>query len=168
MATLIAIGYPDETTAGAAAEQARSMARAHLIEPEAIAVISRNRDGRFQASTDHHAASEGASWGMLWEVIFGVLFFVPVLGMTVGAGLGALMGKVAKAGIDREFQDQVRGMLQPGTSALFLMIDRVAPDKAVERLQPLGGTVLKSALSKDQEQLFHEALQAEPAGASAT
>ena len=31
------------------------------------------------------------------------------------------MGKFAKTSIDRQFQDQVRDMVQPGTSALFLM-----------------------------------------------
>jgi hypothetical protein len=29
------------------------------------------------------------------------------------------MGKLSKTSIDKAFQDQVRGMLQPGTSALF-------------------------------------------------
>lgn len=50
----------------------------------------------------------GATWGMFWGFLFRLLFFVPVLGMAVRAGMGALMGKVIKTGIDREFQDQVR------------------------------------------------------------
>jgi hypothetical protein len=50
-----------------------------------------------------------------WGLLFGVLFFIPVFGMAVGAGLGALMGKVTKTGIDSQCQDQVRGMLKPGT-----------------------------------------------------
>ena len=54
--------------------------------------------------------------------------------MAVGAGLGALMGKTAKTSIDRQFQDQVRDMVQPGTSALFLMLEKVTPDKAVEAM----------------------------------
>jgi uncharacterized membrane protein len=36
-----------------------------------------------------------------------LLFSVPVFGIPIGAGLGALMGKVAKTGIDKQFQDQV-------------------------------------------------------------
>ena len=59
----------------------------------------------------------GATWGMFWGLLFGLLFFIPVFGMAVGAGMGALMGKITKSGIDKEFQDQVRGMLKPGTSA---------------------------------------------------
>ncbi|HEX3308747.1 MAG TPA: DUF1269 domain-containing protein, partial [Streptosporangiaceae bacterium] len=81
-----------------------------------------------------------------------------VFGMAVGAGLGALMGKVTKTGIDREFQDQVRGMLQPGTSALFLMLEKVTPDKAVEAMSKYGGTVLKTSLSKDDEKELQDAL----------
>jgi uncharacterized membrane protein len=68
------------------------------------------------------------------------------------------MGKVTKTGIDREFQDQVRGMLQPGTSALFLMLEKVTPDKATEAMSKYGGTVLKTSLSKEGEKELQEAL----------
>ena len=95
--------------------------------------------------------TKGASWGLFWGFLFGLLFFIPVFGMAVGAGLGALMGKFAKTSIDRQFQDQVRDMVQPGTSALFLMLEKVTPDKAVEAMSKYGGTVLKTSLSKDDE-----------------
>jgi uncharacterized membrane protein len=95
---------------------------------------------------------------MVWGLLFGVLFFVPFLGVAIGAGMGALMGKITKLGIDREFQDQVRDMVKPGTSALFLMVEKVTPDKAVEALSQYGGTVLKSSLSKEGEQELQDAL----------
>ena len=100
----------------------------------------------------------GATWGMFWGLLFGLLFFIPVFGMAIGAGLGALMGKVTKSGIDKQFQDQVRGMLTPGTSALFLMVEKVTPDKAIEAMSKYGGTVLKTSLSKDGEKELQDAL----------
>jgi len=100
----------------------------------------------------------GASYGMLWGLLFGMLFFVPVFGMAIGAGLGALMGKLEKSGIDKEFQDQVRDMLQPGTSALFLVVEKVTPDKAIEALGKYGGTVLKSSLTREAEEQLQEEL----------
>jgi uncharacterized membrane protein len=158
MADLIAIGYPNEATAEAAADEARRLARDLIIEPEAIAVIVRDDEGKYHVHTSHNPVGRGATWGMFWGLLFGLLFFIPVFGIAIGAGLGALMGKITKSGIDREFQDQVRGMLRPGTSALFLMVDKVTPDKAVEAMSKYGGTVLKTSLSKEGEQELQEAL----------
>lgn len=158
MAELIVIGYPDEATATEAADEARRLAKDLIIQPDAIAVISRDKEGKYHTHTSHHVVGTGATWGMFWGLLFGLLFFVPVLGMAVGAGMGALMGKVAKSGVNKEFQDQVREMLKPGTSALFLMVEKVTPDKAVEAMRKYGGTVLKTSLSKEGERELQEAL----------
>ena len=158
MADLIAIGYPDEATAEAAADEARRLAHDLIIEPDAIAVIVRDPDGKYHVHTSHHFVGHGATWGMFWGLLFGVLFFVPVVGIAIGAGLGALMGKVTKSGIDQQFQDQVRALLTPGSSALFLMVEKVTPDKAVEAMSKFGGTVLKTSLSKEGEKELQDAL----------
>jgi uncharacterized membrane protein len=158
MADLIAIGYPDQATADAAAEEARRLARDLIIQPDAIAVIVRDEEGGYHVHTNHHLVGGGATWGMFWGLLFGLLFFIPVFGMAIGAGMGALMGKVTKSSIDKQFQDQVRDMLKPGTSALFLMLEKVTPDKAVEAMSKYGGTVLKTSLSKDDEKELQEAL----------
>ena len=167
MSTLIAIGYPDETTAAKASEEAQRLTKELILEPDAIADIRRDREGKFHVSTNHHPVAGGATWGMFWGVLFGLLFFVPVFGMAIGAGLGALMGKVEKVGIDKTFQDQVRDMLQPGTSALFLVVEHATPDKAVEAMSKYGGTVLKSSLSKQDEAELQKALHGASAGATA-
>src|ERR1700751_1689203 len=151
MATLVAIGYEDEGTAAEAAEEVRRLSQDLVIEPDAVAVIARDSNGEYHVTTSHHAVGVGASWGMFWGLLFGLLFFVPVFGMALGAGLGALMAKIEKTGINDEFQDQVRGMLQPGTSALFLVVEKVTPDKAIAAMSKFGGTVLKTSLSRDTE-----------------
>jgi uncharacterized membrane protein len=162
MADLIAIGYDDETTAARAEQEVQRLAADLILQPDAVAVIVCGPDGKYKVTTNHHMVGAGATWGMFWGMLFGVLFFVPVFGMAVGAGLGALMGKVEKSGIDAEFQKQVRDMLKPGTSALFMVVEKVTPDKAVEALSQYGGTVLKSSLSKNAEQELQDALHGEP------
>src|SRR5215475_12214834 len=158
MADLIAIGYPDETTAFAAADEARQLSADLIIQPDAIAVITRDKDGSYHVTTSHHPVGKGASWDMFWEFLFGLLFFIPVLGLAIGAELGALMSKFSKTSIDKQFQEQVRDMVQPGTSTLFLILEKVTPDKAVEAMSKYGGTVLKTSLSKDDEKELQEAL----------
>ena len=78
--------------------------------------------------------------------------------MAVGAGLGALVGHLEKSTIDKEFQQQVRDMVQPGTSALFLVIEKATPDKAVAAMSKFGGTVLKTSLSEEDTAKLQEAL----------
>jgi uncharacterized membrane protein len=158
MADLIAIGYPDQTTALEAMDEVGRLTQELIIQPDAVAAIIRNTEGKLRVVTNHHAVGAGTTWGMFWGMLFGMLFFVPFLGMAVGAGLGALMGKLGKNAVDQQFQAQVRDMLQPGTSALFLVVEKVTPDKAVEALSRFGGTVLKSSLSKESEKQLQEAL----------
>jgi uncharacterized membrane protein len=158
MAVLIAIGYPDTATAALAMEEIERLAQELIIQPDAVAVIIRDKSGKFKTITNAHAVGAGATYGMFWGLLFGLLFFVPFLGMAFGAGLGALMGKIEKMGIDKAFQDRVRDMLKPGTSALFMVVEKVTPDRAIEALSQYGGTVLKSSLSADAQNKLQEAL----------
>jgi uncharacterized membrane protein len=163
VADLLAIGYPDETTAAEAAKEAQRLAQELVIEPEAIAVLVRDKEGKFHITTTHHEVAVGTVSGMFWGLLFGILFFIPVLGMAVGAALGALFGLAAKLDISEDFQRQVRDMLKPGTSALFLVVDKMTTDKAIAALGRFGGTVLKTSLPEDVERQIQEALHGTPA-----
>jgi uncharacterized membrane protein len=158
MAELVAIGYPDETTALAAEQDAQRLADELIVQPDAIAAIVRRRDGTYHVGTTHHAVGDGATWGMFWSCFFGLTLFVPVLGMPMGAGLGALFGKLEQAGIDKEFQARARDLLTPGSSALFLLIEREPPERAIGALRRHGGTVLETTISPEAEAKLQAAL----------
>ena len=48
MSDLIAIGYDDETTAIEAMNEAEHLAQELIIQPDAIAAIIRNKDGKYK------------------------------------------------------------------------------------------------------------------------
>ena len=77
------------------------------------------------------------------------MVFVPFAGLALGAGFGALFGHLSSKGIDEAFQQQVRDHLKPGTSALFMIIERATPDKAAAALEQYGGNVIKTSLSDE-------------------
>jgi len=114
-------------------------------------VIIRSEDGKFRTVTNQHEVGAGATWGMFWGLLFGILFFVPVFGLALGAAFGALGGKLAKDSISKDFQDQVRSALQPGTSALFMIVEQMTTDKALDGLSKFGGNVIKTSLSDEDE-----------------
>jgi uncharacterized membrane protein len=161
MATLVAIGYPDQTTAEQAMQTVSELQSELIIQAEQVAAISRDAEGKYHVHTEHGGAGAGggAWWGGFWGLLFGLLFFIPFAGLAFGAGMGALFGHFGKQGIDKVFQEQVREYLKPGTSALFLVIDQVTPDKATAALSQYGGTVIKTSLSDEDTKRLQEALE---------
>ena len=159
-ATLVAIGYPDQGTAEQARETVQRLEADLIIQADQVAAISRDLEGKYHVQTTHGggSASGGAVWGGFWGLLFGLLFFIPFAGWALGAGLGALFGHLSGKDLDKAFVQQVRDQVQPGTSALFMVIEQVTPDKAVAALQPFGGTVVKTSLSDEQTRKLQEAL----------
>lgn len=83
--------------------------------------------------------------------VVGLLFLAPGLGLLIGGALGALSGRLAKAGLDRVFQDRVESMLSPGKAAVVLMARKVTEDKFGAAMSEFGGTVLQTSLSAQDE-----------------
>jgi uncharacterized membrane protein len=161
MATLVAIGYPDQATAEQARQTVQELQADLIIQADQVASISRDLEGKYHVHTSHGGASAGAGawWGGFWGLLFGLLFFIPFAGLAIGAGMGALFGHFGEKGIDKAFQQQVRDYLKPGTSALFLVVEQVTPDKAIAALQQYGGTVIRTSLSDEDTKKLQDALQ---------
>ena len=74
---------------------------------------------------------------------------------------GALAGKFADYGISDDFIKSVEQQMQPGTSALFLLVRQVTLDKVLDALRPLDPEVLQTSLTAEQEQNLREAFGAD-------
>ena len=168
MSTLVAIGYPDQSTAEQARQTVEQLQGELIIQADQVAAISRDLEGKYHVNTTHGPnAGGGAVWGSFWGLLFGLLFFVPFAGLALGAGFGALSGHLGEKGIDKAFQKEVRDYLKPGTSALFMIIEKATPDKAVAALEQYGGTVIRTSLSEEDTKRLQDALTpATPAGAA--
>jgi uncharacterized membrane protein len=164
MATLLAIGYPDQGTAEQAVGTVWRLEEELIIQADQVASIARDPGGKYHVHTTHGgiATASGAVWGGFWGFLFGFLFLIPFAGWAMGAGLGALLGHMSETGIDKAFQQQIRDYLQPGTSALFMIIEHASPEEAIAALQQYGGTVIKTSLSEEDTKKLREALQPPP------
>ena len=160
MATLVAIGYPEQGTAEQARRTVQQLESELIIQADQVAAIERDPEGKYHVHTTHGGASAGggAVWGGFWGMLFGLLFFIPFAGLALGVGMGALFGHFGEKGIDKAFQQQVRDYVQPGTSALFMVIEKATPDKAVAALQQYGGTVIRTSLSDEDTKRLQDAL----------
>ena len=59
----------------------------------------------------------------------------------------------------RQLIKELAASLQPGSSAIFVLVRRVTADKVVPEFARFGGRVLRSSLSVAQEQKLQAALE---------
>ncbi len=160
MSDLIIIGYDDEATAEKAFGEVQRLQSELVLDINAAAVVHRKADGKLKVETphEHSGVAGGALWGVLFGTLFGLIFFIPIIGLVTGGVLGALFGAMDDAGIDGSFRDRVRDVLQPGKSALVMVVEKATPERAKEALAPYGGTLLQTSLSHDAEEKLQAAL----------
>jgi uncharacterized membrane protein len=161
MSDLIIIGYPDETTAEKAWAELVKLQHDYLVDLEDAAIIRRDQKGKLHVTTPvHHQAAWGGLSGLFWGTLIGLLFLFPLAPLTGVAGgiMGAALGAADELGIKDDFKQRVQDLIEPGTSALLVIVRKATPDKFLEALRPYGGTVLKTSLPRDAEQELMKAL----------
>ena len=151
MNTLIAVGFKDETTADEVILELRKLQREYLIDLEDAAIVIRNKEGKVKIKQTQELTTAGAMSGGFWGLLFGLIFFNPLLGWAVGALAGAVSGALADIGIDDNFIREVGSTIEPGTSAIFVLVRKATPDKVLEDLSKFEGKILKTSLSKEDE-----------------
>ncbi|GDZ93157.1 membrane protein [Planktothrix agardhii CCAP 1459/11A] len=158
MSDLIAIAYDDEYKAEEVRLTLIKLQKEHLIELEDAAVIVKNAEGKIKLKQAVDLTTAGAVSGGFWGLLIGTLFLSPLLGAAVGAAAGAASGALSDIGVDDKFMKSLGESLQPQTSALFVLVRKITPDKVLEEIAPYGGTVLRTSLTKDEEAQLQEVL----------
>jgi uncharacterized membrane protein len=158
MSDLVVLAFDTETGAEQLRDDLIQLQKEHLIGLEDAAVAVRHQDGKVKIKQVESLAGAGALGGAFWGLLIGLIFFVPVFGLLVGAAAGAMIGKSLDSGVDDKFIKEVGNTLQPGNSALFLLVAKVVPDKVQETLKKYKNVkVLKTSLSKEQEEKLKNA-----------
>ena len=75
--------------------------------------------------------------------------------------MSVLLGKTRDLGIDNTFIKEIGDSLDPGESALFILVIEATADKVLPEMAKFGGTVYQTPLSKDDEATLKEALNHE-------
>lgn len=166
MADLICVAFDDPTTADRALTELTALQKEFLIELKDACVVVRSPDGDVHLHQAVPLVRKGAAYGgtsgALWGGLIGLLFLNPLAGMAIGAGVGAasgaLAGKLSDYGIPDDFIKDLGSKIQPNSSALFLLVQKVTADKVLPRMAEFKGHVLKTSLSDEREQNLREAL----------
>jgi uncharacterized membrane protein len=167
MSDLIVAAFPGEDTADQVLNKLQALQKEHLIDLEDACVVVRDRNGKVHVKQAVNLigleAASGGAFGAFWGTLIGLLFLNPLAGLLTGAafgaGAGALSGMLSDYGIDDDFIRSLGETLEPGTSALFILVRRVTLDKVLPELRPFGGKVIHTSLSTEQEARLRRALE---------
>jgi uncharacterized membrane protein len=165
MSTLVAIAYPDQSTAENVLGTLARLQTEHLIQLEDAVVVTRQQDGKVKLHQSNKLVSGGAAGGALWGGLIGLIFLVPLLGMAVGAATGAAAGALTDVGVDDKFMKELGAKLQPGGAALITLVRTGTPDKVLPEIAHFGGEVIQTSLDNDAEERLRHILETRDAAA---
>lgn len=151
MAQLVVFAFKDEAGAEQMREALVGLQKQHLIQLADAAVVVRKPDGKVKVKQAVSLVGAGALGGAFWGMLIGLLFWMPWLGLAVGAAAGALGGALSDYGVDDKFIKEVGSTIEPGHSALFLLVQEWTEDKVMEELTKFDAQVLQTSLSKEDE-----------------
>ncbi len=158
MCDLVVIGYDEQFKAEEVRLMLWKMQKEYLIDLADAVVAEKNDKGKVKLHQAVNLTAAGAASGGFWGALIGLIFLNPVLGMAVGATAGAVSGALTDVGINNNFMKELAESLHPGSSALFVLVRSVTPDKVLEELKGTGGKVLKTSLTHEEEARLQAAL----------
>lgn len=166
MSELIVVGFEKTGTAEQVLQKLRSLKQEYLIDLEDAVVVVCDENNKVSLKQSINLTSLGASSGLvsggLFGSLIGLLFLNPLAGFAiggaVGAGAGALSGALSDYGINDDFIKSLGETLPASSSALFVLVRKVQPEKVLAEFEGLQGRVLKTSLSPEQEQALQQAL----------
>ena len=158
MSDLIAIVYPTEAKAEEVRKRLFELQKEYLITLGDAVIATKTEDGKVKLNQIFSTTAAGAVQGSFWGLLIGVLFLNPLLGVALGAASGAIGGALTDVGIGDKFMKDLSASLQPGSAALFVLVQQVTADKVLKEIEGYGGTVLKTSLDESKEQVLRDAL----------
>lgn len=157
MADLTVWKFDNADGAQSVLDKLAELQKQHLIEIKDAAIVTWPA-GKKKPKTRQALplVSLGALDGAFWGMLFGLIFFIPLFGAAIGAATGALSGYLRDYGINDDFIKEIRNKVTEGTSALFLMTEKVTLDKVEDALKGDRAELIQSNLTKEQEARLQE------------
>jgi uncharacterized membrane protein len=149
---LLSLVFPESERAAAALRTAQEAVARGRVERFDAAVVRKGEDGRV---TSREEGDVTAGRGALLGAVAG-----GVLGLLAGPrgpggrarrrrGRGGLVGGAVDRGVPDRYLRDLGHALHPGTSALVVLVERRSAEALLEALEPLGGDVLRLALTDE-------------------
>jgi len=157
MNELIIAGFKGELTADEVLLDLEKMRQIHKINlDDAVVAIRKNAEPIKIKHSNLLVMTDAAIGGLLGMVLGGPVGLLA--GTVIGAAAGEAENILKQIGITDEFVKEVADILEAGSSAIFLRVNKSLSDSVVDELRKFNGKLLRSSLSVKAEQELLKAL----------
>lgn len=160
MSTLVVIGYDELHRAEEVRLSLVKLQLDYLIALEDAVAVTKDAAGKVKLHQAVNQTAAGAASGGFWGALIGLIFLNPLLGFAVGASAGAVSGSLVDVGVNDQFMKDLAATMTPNSSALFVLVRKSTPDKVLEEVKGMGGTILQTSLTHEDEEKLQAALSA--------
>jgi len=173
---LVATGFKDPYRAAEVLNELQRRQYKWSADLDNALVVTQEEASEVKVQLRIDLSSHGAKWASLWGSFLGLVLFETSADQLVDAaaafsteaGLRSAVQKGSRKGsadnkwwrenlcISKEFVRDIGGMIQPGDSALFILLHANESPILLRYLRNQGGTALHTTLSPRQDELLHE------------
>ena len=158
---LVILGFPSKNGAKEFLADLLPLQEQHLVRVDDAALAMKDERGRVFGSAKTDLAAHGLVSGSLWGTLTGALFLEPFFGLLLGGTIGLLTGSIiseSERGISTKLvKSTAKRVLEPASSALFLLISKATPDKILQKMCGHDATLISTSLSLEKERRLRKA-----------
>jgi uncharacterized membrane protein len=153
MSNLVVVGFDEPQKAEEVRLKLQQLQAEYLLDLADVVVARKDEMGKVKL---HHHAGDMIARDVVYPGFCGSIVSLILLNATTGAGSGALND----IGINDRFMKELIAALIPSSSALFVLTRSPSPnrEKLLEEVKGLGGKILMTSLSHEDEARLQAAL----------
>jgi uncharacterized membrane protein len=154
MSNLFVVGFDEPHKAEEVRLKVQKLQSEYLLDLEEVVVAVRDEKGKVKLHQAGSLTADGAICGGFCGSLTGLIF--------LNAATGAASGALTDVGINDHFMKELAATLIPGSSALFVLVRKATPyrEMVLEKLKGIGGKILMTSLSHEDEAKLQAALSA--------
>ncbi len=161
MSDIVVITFDDPDEAGKVRESIRKTEKSGFVSLDDSAIVVKDAEGKVHVKNEvDRGVKIGALGGGFLGLFIGFLFLGPIGALVIGGLIGGGIGSLAHLGIQHSFIKDVSDQLQPGTSALFIIVRDANPDVTVATLRQYEGTIIQTSLPPEAEEALRRSMHA--------
>jgi uncharacterized membrane protein len=161
MSDIVVITFDDVDEAGRVRESISKTEKSGFVSLDDSAVVVKDAEGKVHVNNEiDRGVKIGAVGGSFLGLFIGFLLVGPIGALIIGGLLGGAVGSLAHMGISKSFIKDVSDDLQPGSSALFVIVRDANPDVTVATLRQYEGTIYQTSLPPEAEESLRRAMKA--------